>query len=201
MMRDDAMMTTDANTAGLTSILPRRIIGPDNIKFLRDVSKQLTGHSFALDNCRVQRNSFGGPSINIDVAKLEKVGRGHPESYGVFIRNVILPQAHTIEEKLAGAPAQTVKRTLSWLLKKAHREDSTAWWVLSAPMLRRRLFPGAYRECRSDSVFYLHRPNDFHFGKVVRIGGLHPSSIASFTSFAQRMINQQVDAAIITPTH
>ena len=189
-------MTTPQN------ILPRRIIGPDNIKALRDLSRNITGNAFTFDTCRVQRSRHGGPAIEFDVDTLEVVGEFHPESYGIFLRNRIIPKAERIAEDLAIMPAADQTHELSRLLRTARREDSEIWWVLSANALRPLLFPAAYSEGkRIDNMIYLDRPNDYHRGMAVALGNLSPSAVAGFASFAMRMIDQPVDPALITPTH
>lgn len=182
------------------SIAPRRILGPDNIKYLRDISEALTGDRKTFGACRVQRNAFGGPAIEIDVAAFEKVGVGHPDSYGTMLRHRVIPEAERLAEDLKVMPEERRRDELEVILRKARREDSTYWWVLSTASLRSLLFPGAYRDQkRIDDVRYVHRPNDFHAGKAVLIGNLSPTAVASFTSFAQRMTNDQLDLASITP--
>ena len=130
------------------NLLPRRQIGPDALKYLRDISKHTTGDRFAFDGCRVQRNHTGMPAKEIDVAALEEVGSKHPDSYGVFIKRFVIPEAEMLAHYLSGMTEEDRKARLSILLRKAHSRDATAWWLLSTASLRSMLFPGAYTDGR-----------------------------------------------------
>ena len=179
---------------------PRRQVGPDALKYLRDISKHITGDRFAFDGCRVQRNRTGMPAKEIDATALEEVGSKHPDSYGVFIKRFVIPEAEMLAHYLSGMTEEDRKARLSILLRKAHSRDATAWWLLSTASLRSMLFPGAYTDGRrSDNVIYLDRPKDYHRGKVVILDSLTPASVAHFTTYAFRMIGKQIDPSIITP--
>ena len=68
---------------------------------LRSISKQHTDDRFAYDAARVQRNRFGGADTEINFNKLEMLEAGHPDSYGVFIKNKVTPRYLSMDRTIS----------------------------------------------------------------------------------------------------
>lgn len=181
-------------------IQPRRILGPDNIKFLQDIALQITGERHGLSGCRVQRDRFGGPAIEIDVGSLEDVGKYHPESYGTFLACTVIPRGEAQAGELSKLGHDDRARALNRLLRDARQIDSTIWWVLSTAAMRRLLFPAAYAEKRTDAVRYMNCPRDFHRGRVVMLSDLSPQGVERYAKYAAKMIGADQLPAALTPT-
>ena len=183
------------------AIYPRRQLGPDSIKSLRDISKQMTGDRFSYDGCRVQLDRYGNPAMTVSPEHMRWIGRDDSESYGHLISEKIIPTAEKIATELGGATQEARRAELQRLLRKAHKWDREVWWLLSAASLRSLLFPAAYTDGkrRIDNVRYVNRPKDFHNSRVIALPELSESSMRRFTESALRLTNKRIDPRHITP--
>lgn len=184
-----------------TTIYPRRQLGPDAIKNLRDISTQMTGDKFSYDSCRVQMDRYGNPALTVSPEHMKWVGRDNPESYGHMISMKVIPVAEKIATELEGVTREAQRAELQRLLRKAHKWDRGVWWLLSAASLRRLLFPAAYTDGkrRIDNVCYVNRPRDFHNSRVIALPELSESSVRRFTESALRLTNKRIDPRHINP--
>jgi hypothetical protein len=183
---------------------PRRQIGPDVILMLRNFSLQHTGDRFAYDACRVQRNPFGGPMIEIDFANMETLTEDHPEAYGTFISRRIMPKAKLLAAHIAKQDISLRHWELQTLLKKARRQDSEAYWLLSAAPLRSLLFPNGYNKAglRADRIVYRDHAGDWqNRGKAVYLEELTRASAQRFVDYANRITVGTLDPITITPLY
>jgi hypothetical protein len=183
-------------------IKPRRQIGPDAIMMLRHFSRYMRGDKFHFDGCRVQRNAKGQPNAEFDFNNMAFFGAGHPDTYGVLVRDIVTPEALKWAARLKGQDPSLMLHTLRTLLNKGGDYDSTNWWVCSHPVIRSLLFPHAYdsNQHRVDRVLYLDRPNDRqNRGKACFLSDLKPASNQRFVEYASGLINEPFDPRTITP--
>lgn len=177
-------------------------LGPDAIHMLRCISKQHTGDRYAYDAARVQRNRFGGASSEIDFDNLEHLDPYHPDSYGVFMKHRVLPQAIKHANRLKGADPSLVKHTMAILLKRALTEDTEVYWQLSSHPLRSILFPASYTDGkRSDRIFYYDTAAYRNrLGRALWLRGFSPKEVQQFHLKAAAIVpSKTLDLDLITP--
>ena len=195
-------VTSSAITGQQPLIKPIMQLGPDALHLLRCISKQQTGDRFTFDNARVQRNQWGGPSIEINFSELEMLSGGHPDTYGVFIQSRVMPKAFKQAQRFRKADPTLVAYTMGLLLKKALTEDTEVWWQLSAAPLRAILFPCAYEgERRVDRIHYYDLDGyKRQLGRALWLRSLSPKDVHHFHLQAAAAVPSRVfDPAIITP--
>lgn len=193
---------TADSTATQPLIKPIMQIGPDAIHMLRSISKQHTGERYTYDTARVQRNRFGGADTEINFNKLEMLEAGHPDSYGVFIKNKVTPQALKWHRRMARQDQSLVKYTMAGLLKEAMTEDADMWWMLSTNALRSVLFPAAFTDGkRTDRIFYYDIAGyKRQLGSALWLRGLSPKDVYQFHLQATAAVPSKIiDLDLITP--
>ena len=192
----------NSNTAPTPLIKPTMQIGPDAIHMLRSISKQHTGDRYTYDTARVQRNRFGGADTEIDFKKLELLKTGHPDTYGVFIKSKVTPQALKWHRRMARQDPSLVEYTMAGLLKQALTEDADFWWMLSTNALRSVLFPAAFTDGkRTDRIFYYDIDGyKRQLGSALWLRGLSPKDVYQFHLQAAAAVpGKAFDLDLITP--
>lgn len=184
------------------SAYPRRQLGPDVFKYFSDVAQRETGSRHGFRNCRVQADSDGQPLPIIDVEGLEILSDGHPDTYGQLITRTVLPMAERVELAFVSLDRNGKLKVLDEMLRRSQTTDPIFHWVLSTTALRKLVFPGSIDPMtgkRSDNVRYIHNAKDFHAGKLLALPNLSPEVCSGFAKEAQRLINQPMQAAALTP--
>lgn len=184
-------------------VKPRRMIGPDAVKALREYALKMTGNKYSYDACRVQRSRMGSISWNLDPEKMEYLGEGEPDTYGEFIRHDLIPMAERIEAHLSVMSEEQRLKEIDKMVRKVPSGDGYTYWLLSTRSLRRHLFPGAYDPVtgnRRDNLMYHWRPQDFrHAGKIIMLRSLRREDVETFTRKAMKLTNDEADLAHVTP--
>jgi len=183
------------------SIYPRRQLGPDAIKALRDVSLQMTGDRFSYDDCRVQKDRYGNPSMTASPEHMRWIGKDDPDSYGHLISKVIIPKAERAATAIKGLNPPEQRAEIQRLLRRADKFDRQIWWLLSASCMRRILLPASFnREGRRiDGVRYLSRAKDFHNCRVVGLPDLSECNRRRFKEYALKMTDHQINPEHVSP--
>lgn len=184
-------------------VKPRRLLGPDAVKALREYALKMTGNKYSYDACRVQRSRTGSISWNLNPEKMECLGEGEPDTYGEFIRQDLIPVAEKIEAHLSMMTEQHRIKQLDKLVRKVPSGDGFAYWLLSTRSLRRYLFPDAYDPVtgnRRDNVLYHWQPQDFrHAGKIIMLRSLSKEDVETFALKAMKLTNDDADLRHVTP--
>lgn len=184
-------------------VIPRRLVGPDAVKALREFSLKNTGYKYSYDACRVQRSRMGSISWNLNPYAMEHLGEGEPDTYGEFIRRELIPLAEQLEVRLSVMTEEQRLKELDKMVRKMTLGDGFAYWLLSTRSLRRFLFPGAYDPVtgnRRDNLMYHWRPKDRrNVGKIIMLRSLSKVDVETFTHKAMRMTNDKADPAHLTP--
>jgi hypothetical protein len=175
---------------------PRRIIGPDQIKALRDYSLSQTGNRFSFDMCVVQTEQGGSPSPDIDVNDMRLPKNRDAFTYGQLISYAI-NEASNLRQRIDDMSPDIRLYYLNGLLEQAHK-DGRMMWIISAVCIRNLIFPQSYRDKRCDDVFYKSKPYDGACGKQISLGSLRPNDVKWFLSYAQR-VAPTIDPLTITP--
>ncbi|MEP4247669.1 hypothetical protein [Tateyamaria sp.] len=185
--------TTDAQTMWHQ---PRKLIGYDLIKGLRDLAHSRVGNRYAYDHCAVQRAGDGNilPEFNLDTMRISN--SRNELTYSHLIQHAIT-DADRIAHRIKDMSLKMRFETLNGLLKDVRKDGSIAW-VLSAACLRRLIFPQSYSEMRCDNVRYHFDDKGGALGQRVFLDSLNPQHVERFLTHAERMC-PTIPLATITP--
>jgi hypothetical protein len=187
---------TDATNTKTVWHHPRKLIGYDLIKGLRDLAHSRVGNRYAYDYCTVQRAGDGNilPEFNLETMR---ISNSRDElTYSHLIEHAIT-DADRIAQRIKDMSPEMRFETLNGLLKDV-RKDGRIAWVLSAACLRRLIFPQSYSDKRCDNVRYHFDDKAGALGQRVFLDSLNPRHVERFLTHAERMC-PTITLATITP--
>lgn len=164
---------------------PRKMIGPDHIKCLRDLALSHSGQRNAFDGCIVPLMRGGMPATRIDVNKMREPKGPQELTYGALISHAIT-RACDLSRRIRKYSPYMQASMLDDYLRKAE-SDAFLMWTLSAASLRKLIFPGAYFGKRCDGVRYCYNASDAACGTMLPLKSLTANDVSIFTGHARRL--------------
>lgn len=186
-------------------VIAHQQIGPDAIKYLCDLSQDITGNRYRFYGMHVQFRGSGSPNrpvLSPNPNAMEFVGAGHPASYGRFIHESIIPAGEIFAAHLGQASREGRVELINEMLAYSRYRDSHAWWVMSTNAVRRYLFPSSYdphTAKRIDRLSYRSGSGVPLRGSVIPIHSLTAAHVDTFLERAEVATGGNLEIDLVDP--